>query len=108
MGPNIMKLMKQAASMQKEMEKVQNGLAEKTVEFSAAGGMIKVEACGDMSIKSLKIDPKIVDPDDTEMLEDAIMAAISGAMGKAKEMASEEMSKVTAGMGLPGGGGLPF
>jgi len=104
---NMMKLMKQASAMQKNMEKMQAELAEKTVEFSSGGGMVKVVARGDMSIESIVIDPKVVDPEDVEMLQDLILAAVDGATKAAKEMASEEMAKLTGGMGLPGGG-MPF
>ncbi len=104
---NMAKLMKQASSMQKNMEKMQAELAEKTVEFSSGGGMVTVVARGDMSIESITIDPKVVDPDDVEMLQDLILAAVDGATKAAKEMASEEMSKITGGLGLPGGG-LPM
>jgi hypothetical protein len=99
---NMMKLMKQAASMQKDMEKVKAGLAEKTVEFSSGGGMVKAVARGDMSIEKVTIDPKVIDPDDAEMLEDLVLAAVDGALKEARDMAAEEMSKLTAGMGLPG------
>ena len=99
---NIMKMMKQAASMQKNMESLQNELAERTVEFSAGGGMVTVVAKGDISIKSIKIDPKAVDPDDVEMLEDLILAGVDGALKQAQEMVSTEMSKLTQGMNIPG------
>lgn len=104
---NMMKLMKQASEMQKNMEKMQAELAEKAVEFSSGGGMVTVVARGDMSIESITIDPKVVDPDDVEMLQDLILSAVDGATKAAKEMASEEMSKLTGGMGMPGGG-MPF
>ncbi len=104
---NMMKLMKQASAMQKNMEKAQAELAEKTVDFSSGGGMVTVTARGDMSIERIAIDPKVVDPDDVDMLEDLVLAAVDGAIKAAKEMAAEEMGKLTGGMGLPGGG-LPF
>ncbi len=104
---NMMKLMKQATEMQKNMEKMQAELAEKSVEFSSGGGMVTVVARGDMSIESITIDPKVVDPEDVEMLQDLILAAVDGATKAAKEMASEQMGKLTGGMGLPGGG-MPF
>lgn len=104
---NMMKLMKQATAMQKNMEKMQGELAEKTVEFSSGGGMVTVVAKGDMSVESITIDPKVVDPDDVEMLQDMVLAAVDGAMRAAKDMAAEEMGKITGGMGLPGGG-MPF
>lgn len=99
--------MKQASAMQKNMEKAQAELAEKTVDFSSGGGMVTVTARGDMSIERIAIDPKVVDPDDVDMLEDLVLAAVDGAIKAAKEMAAEEMGKLTGGMGLPGGG-LPF
>lgn len=105
---NMMKLMKQASSMKKDMEKVQEQLAEKTVEFSSGGGVVTVVACGDMTVKEVKIDPKVIDPDDSEMLGDLVCAAVDGALKKAKEMAAEEMGKVTAGLGLPPGMEMPF
>jgi DNA-binding YbaB/EbfC family protein len=104
---NMMKLMKQASAMQKNMEKMQSELADKTVSFSSGGGMVTVEAKGDMSISGITIDPKVVDPDDVEMLQDLVLAAVDGALKASKEMAASEMSKLTGGLGLPGGG-LPF
>ncbi len=104
---NMMKMLKQAASMQKEMQRVQAELAEKTVEFTTGGGMVKAVARGDLSIESIRIDPKVVDPEDVEMLEDLLLAAVDGAMKAAQEMMQTEMGKVTAGLNLPGGG-LPF
>ncbi len=104
---NMAKLMKQAASMQKNMQKMQAELAEKTVDFSSGGGVVTATVRGDLTLEKIKIDPKVVDPDDVEMLEDLIVAAIDGATKEAREMANEEMSKVTGGMDMPGGG-LPF
>jgi len=105
---NMMKLMKQAAAMQKNVEKMQGELAERTVEFSSGGGMVTVVARGDLSLEKISIDPKVVDPDDVDMLEDLVLSAVDGALKAARELAAEEMAKVTGGMGLPGGGGLPF
>ncbi len=99
---NIMKLMKQAQAMQKDMERLQEELAQKTVEFAAGGGAVKAVARGDGSLASIKIDRGVVSPDDVEMLEDTVLAAANGAIAKAKEMASEEMSRVTAGLSIPG------
>jgi len=99
---NMMKLMNQAASMQQDMQKVQEELAERTVEFSSGGGMVTATARGDMAIQSIKLDPKVVDPEDVEMLEDLVVAAVDGALKAAKEMSAEEMGKLTGGMGLPG------
>ena len=99
---NMMKLMKQAASMQKDMERVQAELALKTVEFSSGGGMVTATARGDGSLAAIRIAPKVVDPSDVDMLQDLIVAAVDGALKAAKEMAAGEMSKLTAGLGLPG------
>ena len=87
--------------MQKDIQKVQEELAKQTTEFTSGGGMVKVVARGDMSLESIKIDPKVVDPSDVEMLEDLICTAVEGALKAAKAKMSEEMSKVTGGMGLP-------
>lgn len=99
---NMMKLMQQAASMQKNMEKVQAELAARTVEFSSGGGMVTATARGDGTLAGIRIDPKVVDPGDVEMLQDLVLAAADGALKAAKEMAAKEMSKLTAGLGLPG------
>jgi DNA-binding YbaB/EbfC family protein len=103
---NMMKLMKQAASMQKDMRKIQEELAARTVEFSSGGGVVKCVACGDGSVASITIDPKVLDPNDVEMVQDLILTAVDGALKAAKEMAANEMSKLTAGLGLPPGLGL--
>lgn len=105
---NVMKMMKQAASMQKKMQEMQEKVAQETVEFTSGGGMIRVVARGDLSIDSIKIDPKVIDPEDPEMLEDLVKAAIDGALREAREMVSKAMSKVTEGMGLPPGMNLPI
>ena len=99
---NIMKLMKQAASMQKNMEKMKEELANRTVEFSSGGGMVTAVAKGDMTIESIKINSQVINPEDAEMLEDLVLAAVDGALKASKDMAAKEMSKLTAGMGLPG------
>ncbi len=98
---NMMKLMKQAASMQENMQKVQEELASKEVEFSSGGGMVTATAKGDMTISGICIDPKVIDPEDAEMLEDLVQAAVDGALKAAKDMSAEEMSKLTGGMDLP-------
>lgn len=100
---NIGNLMKQAQKMQKEMEKVQAELAEKTVEASAGGGVVKVVATGNKEIKEIEINPEVLDPDDVEMLQDLILAAVNEALRMAEEMAGKEMGKVTGmGGGMPG------
>ncbi|MBN1321051.1 MAG: YbaB/EbfC family nucleoid-associated protein [Thermoleophilia bacterium] len=98
---NMMKLMKQAAEMQKNLQKVQAELAERTVEFSSGGGVVKAVARGDGTIESITIEPKVIDPSDADMLQDLVLAAVNGAIQAAKEMGAAEMSKLTGGMGLP-------
>jgi len=98
-------LMKQAQMMQEKMAKVQEEAAAKTVEASAGGGMVKVAANGKMEILSINIEKEVVNPDDVEMLQDLVVAAVNEALKKAQDMMSDEMGKITGGMGLPGGGG---
>ena len=100
-------LMKQAQKMQKEMERIQNELAELKLEGTAGGGMVKATVSGQQELLEVKIDPQVVDPDDVEMLEDLVLAAVTQAMEAAKNKSEEEMAKVTGGMGGMGGlGGL--
>lgn len=99
---NFMKLMKQAASMQKDMERVQADLAMKTVDFSSGGGMVTCTARGDGSVVKIKIDPKVVNPAEVDLIEDLVLAAVEGALKAVKDMAAAEMAKVTAGLKLPG------
>jgi hypothetical protein len=98
----LQELLKQAQKMQKKMMESQEQLANKTVEASAGGGMVKVVMNGNQEILSLKIDREVVNPDDIEMLEDLIIAAIEEARGKIKEMVEDEMSGLTSGMKIPG------
>lgn len=97
-GANFNNLMKQAQKMQQDMARVQEELKEKTVEATSGGGMITVIATGSKEIKEIKINPNAVDPDDVEMLEDLILAAVNEALRKSEEMASNEMGKLTGGM----------
>ncbi len=99
---NVMKMMQQAKTMQKDMERIQAQLAEKRVEFSSGGGMVTATATGDGGVVGITIDPKVINPADKDLLEDMVLAAVDGAIRKSREMASAEMAKVTAGMGLPG------
>ena len=96
------KMMKQAQQLQSKMFKLQEELAEKTVETSSGGGMVKVVASGKQQLVSIQIEQEVVDPDDVEMLQDLILAAVNDALTKAQEMVSEEMSKLTGGMSIPG------
>lgn len=101
MGPKgIGDLMRQAQKLQSQMAKLQEDLALRTVEGSAGGGMITVVANGKQEITSVKIDREVVDPQDLEMLQDLVMAAVNDALKKAQEMASSEMGKLTGGLSL--------
>ena len=99
---NMGSMMKQVQKMQQEMAKLQGELEEKTVESSAGGGVVAVVATGKKEIKSISIKPEAVDPDDVEMLEDLILAAVNEALRKAEQMVAEEMSKITGGLNIPG------
>lgn len=99
---NVMKLMKQAAAAQENMKKVQAELAMKTVTHSSGGGMVTVTADGGGGVREVRIDPRAVDPEDIEMLQDMVLAAVNGAIDKAREMAAGEMARVTQGLNLPG------
>jgi nucleoid-associated protein EbfC len=99
---NLNKLMKQAQKMQEKMAQAQSELAEKTVEVQAAGGKITVVANGAGDVISIKIAKEIVDPEDVEFLEDAVLSGIKQAIEQGKAIASSEMSKITGGMGVAG------
>jgi DNA-binding YbaB/EbfC family protein len=102
-GGNMNNLMKQAQKMQKDMEKMQAELQEKEVEATAGGGAVKVIATGKKQIKEITINRDVVDPDDVEMLQDLVLAAVNEALRMADEMVNGEMSKITGGMGGLGG-----
>ena len=99
---SIGKLMKQAARMQQQMEQIQSDLAKRTVEDTSGGGAVKVVAKCDGTVGSIKIDPQALNPSDAQLLEDMILTAVNQALSQAKEISNSEMSKVTAGMSLPG------
>lgn len=88
--------------MQAQMARVQEELANKTVEATAGGGVVRVVASGDLEIKELEIDPAAVDPDDVEMLQDLVVAAVNEALRKAQDMANAEMAKITGSLNIPG------
>ncbi len=95
-------MMKQAQKLQAKMTKLQEELGERTVEATAGGGMIKVVANGKQQIEAIEIEKEVVDPEDVEMLQDLVMAAVNDALNKSQEMVSSEMSKLTGGMNMPG------
>ena len=108
--PNMQQMMKQVQKMQADMMAAQESLKDERVEASA-GGMVKVVATGELAIESITIDPAAVDPEDVEMLQDTVLAAVNEALRSAQELAATKMGGVTGGLGGPGGGlgglGLP-
>ena len=99
---NMGKMMKQAQQLQTKMMKMQEELAGRTVEGTAGGGMIKAVANGKQQVVSITIDEEVVDPEDVEMLQDLILAAVNDALNRSQEMVSSEMGKLTGGMNIPG------
>ncbi len=95
-------MMKQAQKLQSKMMKMQDELAERTVETTSGGGMVKVVANGKQQVVSIQIEKEVVDPEDVEMLQDLIRAAVNDSLAKSQEMVSSEMSKLTGGMKIPG------
>jgi len=100
--PNMGNLMKKAQQLQEKMTKLQEELGQKTVETSSGGGMVAVVANGKQEIVSIKIDPEVIDANDIEMLEDLVLAAVNDALYQARQMVSEEMTKLTGGIKIPG------
>ena len=95
-------IMKQAQKVQKQMLEIQEELANRTVEATVGGGMVTVVANGQQDIMAIRIDPEVVDPNDIEMLQDLILAAVNEAHRKAQELMNTEMSKLTGGLKIPG------
>lgn len=108
-GPNMNQLMQQVQQMQAQMAQAQEDLKKETVEASAGGGMVKVTMSGDMALREITISPEAIDPDDPELLQDMVTAAVNEGIRAAQEMASAKLGGITGGMGgLPGmGGGMP-
>lgn len=99
-GGNMQQMMKQVQKMQQQMTKAQEEIAQKTVEATAGGGAIKVVVTGDRRLQSITLSKEVVDPEDVEMLQDLILAAIGEGMKKAEEMAEAEMKRIMPG-GMP-------
>jgi DNA-binding YbaB/EbfC family protein len=99
---NMKNMMKQAQQLQAKMAKMQEEMGTKTIEASAGGGMVKVVANGRQEIISIHIEKEVVDPEDVEMLQDLILAAVNEALVQSQKMVSDEMSKLTGGMSIPG------
>ena len=102
--PNMQQMLKQVQKMQQDMMAAQESLKDEVVEASAGGGMVTVKATGDLSIKAITIDPEAVDPDDVELLQDMVLAAVNEALRAAQELASTRLGGITGGLG---GLGLP-
>lgn len=100
MGGNMNNMMKQLKKAQENMQKKQEEIEATILEVDK--GMVKVEITGKKEIKSITIDPELVDPDDVEMLEDLIMVAVNEAIAKADDLTNSEMGKLTGGLGIPG------
>jgi DNA-binding YbaB/EbfC family protein len=98
--------MKQAQQMQSQMLEAQEKLKDETVEASAGGGMVKVKMGGDLTLREIKIDPEAIDPEDAELLEEMVQAAVNEGLRAAQEMAGEKMGGITGGLGGGGLGGM--
>ncbi|NVL90942.1 MAG: YbaB/EbfC family nucleoid-associated protein [Desulfobacterales bacterium] len=95
-------MLKQAQKLQSKIFKLQEEMADRTVETTVGGGMVKAVANGKQELLSVKIEPEVIDPNDVQMLEDLVVAAVNDVLKKAQEMVSEEMTKLTGGFNIPG------
>lgn len=100
---DMSKMMKQVQKVQAELARLQEELATRTVEASAGGGVVKVVVTGQQEVREITIEPEVVDPDDVEMLQALVLAAVNEGLRKAREMVGQEMARVTGGLGLPPG-----
>ena len=109
--PNMQQMMKQVQKMQQDMMEAQEALKHEEVEASAGGGMVTVKITGDLVVKEIRIDPDAVDPEDVDMLQDTVTAAVNQAIDQAQQLAASKMGGIAGGLGGPGGGlgglGLP-
>ena len=106
MGMNMAQMMKQARKMQEQLKQAQDNLKFVEASASAGGGMVKVTANGEMQITSLTIDPEALDPEDVEMLQDMVTAAVNEALRSVNEKGAQQMNALTAGMNIPGMPGM--
>ena len=102
-GMNMQQAIKQAQKMQEDMQKMQEQLKQSSFEASAGGGMVTARVNGSHQVLSVEIKPEAVDPDDVEMLQDMVVAAVNSAFAKATESMEKQMAQITGGMNLPGG-----
>jgi DNA-binding YbaB/EbfC family protein len=103
--PNMNQMLKQVQKMQQEMAAAQEALKDETVQASAGGGMVKVTVSGELELKAIEIDPSAVDPDDVELLQDTVLAAVNEGLRKAQELAASKLGGIAGGLGnlgLPG------
>jgi len=105
---NIAQIAKMAQQMQTQMAKTQEELQDTVLEATAGGGAVRVMITGSQEIRSIEIDPSAVDPDEVEMLQDLVVAAVNDAIARSKELERERMAKIAGGMGLPGMPGGPM
>ncbi len=106
--PNMQQMLKQVQKMQQEMMQAQETLKDEVVDASAGGGMVKVQVTGELHVKSIQIDREAVDPDDVELLQDMVLAAVNEGLRAAQELASSKLGGITGGLGGGLGGlGLP-
>lgn len=105
---NLGQMMKQAQQMQQKMAEMQERLAEAEIEGQAGGGLVKVTMTGKGDVKAVRIDPSLASPNEIEVLEDLVLAAVNDARGKVEQAAGEQMKEITGGLELPGGLKLPF
>jgi nucleoid-associated protein EbfC len=101
-GGNMQQLLRQAQKMQQDMARVQAELEEKEITATAGGGAVTVVVTGKRQLKSIVIKPEAVDPDDVELLQDMVLAAVNEGLRQAAEMAEADMARITGGMGMPG------
>jgi len=96
------KMMKQAQQLQRQMTELQEELESATVEATSGGGVVTVVVSGKMSVESIRIDQEVVSPEEVEMLQDLVLAAVNEGLSKAQEMASSRMNALTGGLNIPG------
>lgn len=104
-GMNMQEMMKQVRKMQEQLAQAQESMKDVTIDASAGGGMVKATVNGDLELVSIQIDPDALDPEDVDLLQDMIVAAVNEAIRGVSEVASKQMSSITGGLNIPG---MPF